>query len=114
MNIYVDSSMNDEDRRRELYRGSIFVHSPCPSALNLCGLAQELIEEAFRPTNPLKVQEILPAEKCAEILAVLKPKFIHHPKAKKYLGRCLPSWDATSRRPISMSRACAQPFPVII
>ena len=89
MNIYFDSNMNDEGRRRELYRGSIFVHSPCPSALKLCGLAQELIEEAFRPTNPLKVQEILPAEKCAEILAVLKPKFIHHPKAKEYLTQML-------------------------
>ena len=38
MNIYVDSKMSDGDRRRELYQGSLFVHSPCPSALKLCRL----------------------------------------------------------------------------
>src|SRR5208282_5832077 len=89
MNIYVDSKMSDEDRRRELYRGSLFVHSPFPSALQLCRLAQELIEEAFRPLNPIKVHESLPAEKCAEILAVLKPTFIHHPRAKEYLTQLI-------------------------
>jgi hypothetical protein len=89
MDIYVDSGMSDDDRRREVYRGSIFVHSPCPSALNLCRLAQELAKEAFAPFDPRRVHESLPAEKCAEILAVLKPKFIHHPKAKEYLAKML-------------------------
>src|SRR5208282_1708413 len=89
MNIYVDSKMNDEDRRREIYRGSIFVHSPCQGSLNLCRLAQDLIEEAFHPLDPVKVHECLPAEKCAEILAILKPKFIHHPKAKECLTQML-------------------------
>lgn len=85
MNIFVDSNMNDEARRQELYRGSIFVYSPSATALRFCRLAQELIEEAFRPLDPLKVQESLPAEKCAEILAVLKPKFIHHPRSAEYI-----------------------------
>jgi hypothetical protein len=89
MNIYVDSKMSDDDRRRELYQGSLFVHSPCPSALNLCGLAQELIGEAFGSLDPVKVHESLAAEKCAEILAVLKPKFIHHAKVKEYLPKML-------------------------
>src|SRR5579863_1376250 len=89
MNIYVDSKMNDDDRRRELYQGSLFVHSPCPSALNLCRLAQELIKDAFGSLDPIKIHESLPAEKCAEILAVLKPKFIHHPKVKEYLPKML-------------------------
>ena len=89
MNILIDSVMSDDDRRKELYRGSIFVHSPIPSALKLCRLAQELIEEAFRPLNPLTVHENLPAEKCAEILGVLKPKFIHHPQAKEYIREIL-------------------------
>jgi len=89
MNIYVDSKMSDDDRRREIYRGSIFVHSPCPGSLKLCRLAQELIEEAFRPLSPIKVHESLPAEKCAEILGVWKPKFIHHPKAKEYLTQMI-------------------------
>jgi hypothetical protein len=89
MNIYVDSKMSDDERRRGLYQGSLFVHSPAPSALKLCGLAQELIEEAFGTVDPVRVHESMPAEKCAEILAVLKPKFIHHPKVKEYLPKMM-------------------------
>jgi hypothetical protein len=83
MNIFVDSTMNDDSRRRALYGGSIFVHSPTENTLRLCRLAQELIEEAFHPFDPLRVSESLPAENCAEILAALKPKFIHHPRSKE-------------------------------
>ena len=89
MNIFVGSRMNDDTRRRELYQGSIFVHAPSRSAFQLCQLAQELIEEAFVTSNPLKVHESLPVEKCVEILSVLKPKFIHHPKAKEYIQSML-------------------------
>jgi hypothetical protein len=83
MNIYIDSKLSDDARRAELYRGAIFVESPRTSALKLCKLAQEMIEEAFHPVDPMKVHEQMPAEKCAEILAVLKPKFIHHPLSKQ-------------------------------
>src|SRR5581483_4188163 len=83
MNIYCDSKLSDEKRRQALYEGSLFVYSPSPGALRLRDLARELIEEAFHPHDPLKVQESMPVEQCVEILAVLKPKFIHHPKAKE-------------------------------
>ena len=83
MNIYVDANMTDDQRRTAIYHGSIFVHSPSENALKLCRLAQELIEDAFAPFDPLRVHENISAEKCAEILAVLKPKFIHHPQSKE-------------------------------
>jgi len=89
MSIFVDSRMSDDQRRSELYRGSLFVHSPRSSALKLCRLAQEMIEEAFRPFDPLTVHENLSPEKCAEILAVLKPRFIHHPQSKQYIQEML-------------------------
>jgi hypothetical protein len=85
MNIYVNSTMPDDQRRQELYRGAIFVHPPSPSALALCRLAREIVEEAFSPLDPLRVHESLPAEKCAEILGTAKPHFIHHPEAKKHI-----------------------------
>jgi len=44
-----------------------------------------MIEDAFKPLNPGKVQDAMSAERSAEILSVLKPKFIHHPKAKEYI-----------------------------
>jgi len=85
MNVYVDAKMNDAQRRSELYSGAIFVQSPTENALKLCRLAQEMIEEVFRPFDPLTIHEKIAAEKCAEILAELKPKFIHHPKSKEYI-----------------------------
>ena len=89
MNIYVDAKLSDEQRRVELYGGAIFIHSPSESAMELCHLAQELIEEALHPYDPLRVHENIPAEKCAEILAELKPKFIHHPKSKECIRKML-------------------------
>jgi hypothetical protein len=85
MNIYCDAKLSDDDRRRKMYEGALFVHSPSPSALKLCKLAQLLIEQTFGSLDPLKLHEALPVEQCVEALAVLKPTFIHHPKAKEYI-----------------------------
>jgi hypothetical protein len=85
MNIHFDSKMNDQERRLSLYRGAVFVQSPSPSALKLCELAKQLIEEAFYPLDPLTLHETLQAEPCVEKLAALKPRFIHHPKSKEYI-----------------------------
>lgn len=83
--IYFDSPMNDDDRRRALYAGQVFVFSPRPSTLALTEHARELIEEAFHPLDPQHAQDSLPVEKFVEIVAPLKPRFIHHPKTKGLL-----------------------------
>jgi hypothetical protein len=85
MNIFIDSKISDDHRRRELYNGSVFFHAPCASAEKLCELARQLVEEVFDPLDPRKIQDSLSAEQAAEMLSVLKPKFIHHPEAKKHI-----------------------------
>lgn len=85
MNIFIDSKAGDHERRTELYRGSIYFHATCPRAMKLCQLARTLVEEAFSPLNPSRVQETLSAERTAEILSVVKPKFIHHPESKQHI-----------------------------
>jgi len=85
MNLFFDSKMSDAERRKELYRGSIFVYSPSPNAVDLCGFAREMIEKAFHPCDPRKAQEHMPVERCVEILAELKPKFIHDAKSKQLI-----------------------------
>jgi hypothetical protein len=85
MNIFLDSKMDENRRRQELYRGSVLVYSPSPSATKLCEFARELIEAAFHPHNPLKIHETLPVEECVKILADLKPKFIHHLVSKQLI-----------------------------
>jgi len=111
MNIYVDSKLSDDARRAELYRGSIFAHSPSPSALKLCELAQEMIAEAFKPLDPLRIHEHISPEKSAEILGVLKPKFIHHPECKESIQGMLAELGCDCRRLTSMFPACAPRFP---
>jgi hypothetical protein len=85
MNLFIDSRMDEEKRRQELYRGSVLVYSPSPSALKLCEFAREMVEAAFHPHDPRKVHEHMAVERCVEILADLKPKFIHHPKSKELI-----------------------------
>jgi hypothetical protein len=89
MNVHFDSNVGDDMRRQQLYSGSVFVYSTCPSAAKLCEFARELIEEAFRPLDPLTIQDSMPVEKCVEILATLKPTFIHHPRSKECIQSIL-------------------------
>ncbi len=85
MNIFFDSQLDDAKRRQELYRGSLLVYSPSPSAVKLCEFARGLVEEAFHPHDPRTIHENMPVERCVEILASLKPKFIHHPTSKELI-----------------------------
>jgi hypothetical protein len=87
--IYFDDGRGDEFRRGEIYRGAVFVYSPRPAALALCALARELLREAFQPRDPELSQHELPVERYAEILAELKPRFIHHPECKRLIPALL-------------------------
>lgn len=83
--IFFDSRVDDDTRRQQLYRGQLFVYSPCPSSTALCAFAKEMIQEAFAPLDPREAQYSLPIEKYVAILAELKPAFIHHPKSKQFI-----------------------------
>lgn len=83
--IYFDSTFNDDIRRKNLYNGQIFVFSPSANAITLCEFARGMIEEAFAPLDAREAQHSLPVEKYVEILAKLKPTFIHHPESKKLI-----------------------------
>jgi hypothetical protein len=89
MNILMDSSLSDSLRRQEIYRGSLFLNSPSPSAKKLCELARRMLQEAFAPRDPLTLHDALQPEQSAAILAELKPKFIHHPQSKEYVSGML-------------------------
>ncbi|HEV7508782.1 MAG TPA: hypothetical protein VGS07_28135 [Thermoanaerobaculia bacterium] len=83
--LYFDSHLSDDDRRRRLYSGDVFVYSPRPSTQAFTELARELIAEAFSPLGPEHAQESLPVEKFVEIVGPLKPRFIHHPRTLELL-----------------------------
>ena len=81
--------MSDDARRRSLYDGQLFVFSPSPSSLALVRLARHMAQEAFGALDPESAQFSLPVEKYVEILADLKPRFIHHPTCKELLPKIL-------------------------
>jgi hypothetical protein len=87
--IYLDSTQSDEGRRHRLYSGDLFAFSAGKGAAGLIGLAQELSEAAFAPHEPTVAQEGMPAERYVEVLAELKPSFIHHPRAKTFIADLL-------------------------
>lgn len=87
--IFFDAKLSDNDRREHLYKGQIFVYSVCPSAIAMVKFVREMIEEAFAPLDPQIAQYSLPVEEYVEILAKLKPAFIHHPKSKQLLQEIL-------------------------
>jgi hypothetical protein len=87
--IYLDSELNDESRRHQLYGGTLFAFSAGENAKKLAELARKLSEAAFAPHEPQVAQESLPPEKYVEVLAELKPGFIHHPRAKELIAGML-------------------------
>src|SRR5438067_6110433 len=90
--VYYDSSANDAQRRRGLYDGQLFVYSSRASVMKLVSLARGMIEEAFGKIDPREAQYHMPVEKYVEIVAPLKPKFIHHPQTKSILQELVASF----------------------
>ena len=87
--LYLDAAVSDDVRRARLYDGQLFVYSPQDSTRALCDFARELCEEAFAPHDPREAQYHLSVERCVEILAELKPRFIHHPRSKTLIRTIL-------------------------
>ena len=83
--VYFDNRIDDDRRRKLLYRGGVFVYSPTENSRQLCALAREMAVEAFAPHDPREAQHALSVQQFIEILTDLKPKFIHHPRAKELI-----------------------------
>ncbi|HVB99779.1 MAG TPA: hypothetical protein VNJ12_10680 [Candidatus Dormibacteraeota bacterium] len=83
--VFVDSPVSDPVRRKRLYEGELFAFEPKPSSVALCEFARSMIEEAFGGIDPRYAQFEMPVERYVEIVAPLKPSFIHHPKTMELL-----------------------------
>src|SRR5690349_12271791 len=87
--VFFDPPKSDEQWRRKIYDGEIIILSPTPEMLAVLEHTRGMVEEAFAPLDPQRVHESLPVEKCVEILAKLKPSYIHHPRTKELIQRAL-------------------------
>ena len=50
--VYIDPSIPDDERRRRVYEGQLFVYSPRKSSRAFVDFARRLIAEAFAPLDP--------------------------------------------------------------
>jgi hypothetical protein len=83
--VFFDPRLDDDTRRECLFAGQLVVLNPTPASLALVQLAKEMIADAFGGRDPEKAQFEMAVQEYAAVLAVLKPKFIHHPRAKQCL-----------------------------
>ena len=72
-------------RRQRLYDGQLFVYKATPNSAALCAFARQLIEQAFDGLDPRTAQFHMEVERYVDIVAPLKPQFIHHPESKRLI-----------------------------
>ena len=87
--IHLDARISDDERRRRLYEGDLFVYSPTAASLELVEFARGMLRDSFGELDPQMAQFSMPVEAYAQLLGELKPKFIHHPECKRLLPAML-------------------------
>jgi len=83
--VYFESPVTDAVRRRRLYDGQLFVYKATPSSAALCEFARQMIEDAFKGLDPRTAQYEIDVESYVNIVAPLKPRFIHSPESKRLI-----------------------------
>ena len=83
--LFIDAILDDDARRNRLYAGDIFTFSASKNTLALVALARSMLEQALAPHDPRQIHHHKTAEEVAEILAKVKPAFIHHPECKRLI-----------------------------
>lgn len=96
--VFYDPQRSDEAWRQIIYNGDIIILSPTPEMLALVEHTRRMIEDAFAPLDPRRVHEILPVGRCVEILAKLKPGYIHHPRTKQLIQRVLSAFGCSHEK----------------
>lgn len=88
-NVLVDSTMTDDDRRRHVYAGDLFVQKPSPAVQAFVQFTRGMVEAAFAPLDPESAQYDMLVDDYAALLGKLKPAFIHHPESKRHVRAML-------------------------
>jgi hypothetical protein len=79
MDISFNPAGGDEGHRLRTYQGELTILPPSPASCALVEFARDQIEAAFAPCHPQHAHGELAATETVEILARLKPQFIHDP-----------------------------------
>jgi hypothetical protein len=96
--VFIDSPVSDDERRRLLYEGQLFVYSQRRSVAEFAEFARHMVEKAFAPLDPRTAQSDLSVQQYVAILAKLKPAFIHHPESKRLIRAILSDFGCDPER----------------
>lgn len=86
---YIDASLTDDERRRRMFCGDVFVYSPTSSSKAFCEFSREMICAAFGDQDPETAQDRMSVQEYVAVLSELKPQFIHHPRSKEFVREIL-------------------------
>ncbi|MGH3876916.1 MAG: hypothetical protein ACRDSK_07740 [Actinophytocola sp.] len=81
VNVHIDPSFDDEERRRRLFAGDVIVYTHVPEIAAFAEFTRGLITEVFAPDEPTAVHTRRSKDELADLLIDFKPKFIHHPES---------------------------------
>jgi hypothetical protein len=96
--IFLDPRRDDQAWRKMIYNGAIIILSPTPEMSALVDHTRGMIEDAFAPLDPRHAHRGLAVERCVEILSVLKPSYIHHPRTKELIQRVLNAFGCSAEK----------------
>lgn len=96
--VYVDSRADDATRRRWIYDGQILVFPPRASTEALIAHAREMIEDAFLGKDPRYAQFDLTVQEYVDVVAPLKPRFIHNDTTKRMVKGVLTEFGCDLER----------------
>ncbi len=87
VNVHIDPSFDDEERRRLIFAGDVVIYTNAPEVAEFAAFARGLVTDVMAPHEPTAVHASRSPEQLAEILIDFKPEFIHHPESIAHVRR---------------------------
>lgn len=87
VNVHVDPTFDDEERRRRIYAGDVIAYTHVPSVAAFADFTRSLLVELFAPEDPITIHRARTPEQLADALIDFKPRFIHHPESIAHVRR---------------------------
>lgn len=87
VNVHIDPSFGDEERRQRLFDGDVIVYTNIQEIADFAAFTRGLISDVFAPDEPTTIHTKRGPDELADILIDFKPRFIHHPESIAYVRR---------------------------
>ena len=85
LKVILNLEASDDQRRRAVQDGAILFYSSSRASEALCGLARDMVCEAFGALDPEHAQEGMAVERFVDIVGPLKSAFTNAPQTKERL-----------------------------